>query len=94
MPRISISPEYSTDHRQVPNLQVPWMDPEGFITPSEDLGKDGMPVYFRVVLGDELFAYLCCEDNGWTDRDETGKTRSLVNAIENYVTEYYAGIKL
>ena len=62
---------------------------EGTITPSDEKGPNGMPVYFRVVLGDKFFAYLCCSDNGWKDRDATGNPRGLINAIGNYIMDYY-----
>jgi hypothetical protein len=61
----------------------------GDITPSSETGKNGMPVYFRVALGGELFAYLCCGDRGWHERDKSGKPEGLVNAIGNYIMEYY-----
>ena len=48
-----------------------------------------MPVYFRVVLGDKFFAHLCCSDSSWKDRDATGNSRGLVNAIGNYIMDYY-----
>jgi len=62
---------------------------EGTVTPSEESGKNGMPVFFRVSLGDQLFAYLCCGDNGWMERDGGGKSRGLVSAIGNYIMDYY-----
>lgn len=62
---------------------------EGTITPSDETGPNGMPVWFRVVLGDQFFAYLCCSDNGWRDRDEGIKHRGLINAIGSYIMDYY-----
>ena len=62
----------------------------GVITPSEELGNDGMPVYFRVEIGNELFAYLCCGDIGWHDRDGHGRPVDLVNAIGDYIKKYYS----
>jgi hypothetical protein len=62
---------------------------DGTITPSEEKGANGMPVYFRVVLGDAFFAYLCCGDNGWKDRDNNSQQKGLVNAIGNYIADYY-----
>ena len=61
----------------------------GKITPSEERATDGTPVFFRVALGDELFAYLCCSDNGWRDRDAAGQPKGLVTAIGNYIFDYY-----
>jgi hypothetical protein len=61
----------------------------GTITPSEDKGPNGMPVFFRVQLGDTFFAYLCCSDHGWRDRDDNGHQKGLINAIGNYVADYY-----
>jgi hypothetical protein len=62
---------------------------EGTVTPSEEKGANGMPVYFRVVLGDQFFAYLCCGDKGWSERDGNGKPKGLINAIGNYIIEFY-----
>jgi len=62
---------------------------DGTITPSEDVGMNGMPVYFRVMLGDQFYAYLCCTDNGWKERDKEGHPSGLIQAIGNYIAEYY-----
>lgn len=62
---------------------------EGSVTPSEEKGPGGVPVYFRVMLGDDLFAYLCCSDNGWRQRDGGGKPKGLVDAIGAYIADYY-----
>jgi hypothetical protein len=43
----------------------------------------------RVTLGDQLFAYLCCGDNGWKENDSTGQPKGLITAIGNYIFEYY-----
>lgn len=61
----------------------------GTITPSEDVGKNGMPVYFRVLLGDQFYAYLCCTDNGWKERDKEWHPTGLVQAIGDYITDFY-----
>ncbi|HVU58611.1 MAG TPA: hypothetical protein VHD83_26295 [Puia sp.] len=61
----------------------------GSITPSEDVTRNGMPVYFRVTLGDTFFAYLCCSDHGWKDRDKGGHPGDLVQAIGAYIADYY-----
>lgn len=62
---------------------------EGTISPSRRKGANGMPVFFRVTLGDALFAYLCCTDNGWRAGNDKQPENSLVNAIGNYIMEYY-----
>lgn len=61
----------------------------GTVTPSVEKGPNGMPVYYRVIIGDELFAYLCCGDNGWKERDGSEQPRGLINAIGEYIVEYY-----
>jgi hypothetical protein len=62
---------------------------DGMITPASEKGVNGMPVFFRVVIGDELFAYLCCADHGWYVAEEQGQPKDLVNAIGNYIMDYY-----
>jgi len=62
---------------------------QGSIMPSEEVGKNGVPVYFRVSLGDSLFAYLCCGDNGWKERDSTHAPSGLIKAIGDYITDFY-----
>ncbi|HET6255255.1 MAG TPA: hypothetical protein VFE32_14335 [Puia sp.] len=62
---------------------------EGDITPSAETGKNGMPVYFRVTIGNEFFAYLCCGDTGWTAREQKGNATGLVQAIAAYIRSYY-----
>jgi hypothetical protein len=59
------------------------------ITPSEEQSAGGKPVFFRVSIGDELFAYLCCGDNGWRDRDTERQSQGLVDAIGKYLLGYY-----
>lgn len=61
----------------------------GTITPSEDMGINGMPVYFRVTLGDTFFTYLCCSDHGWKERDNEGRPPGLIQAIGDYIADYY-----
>lgn len=63
---------------------------EGAVTPSEEESKNGMPVYYRVSLGDSLFAYLCCGDTGWTEKDGAQPSSGLIKAIGNYIAGYYA----
>jgi hypothetical protein len=61
----------------------------GTITPSEDTGKNGQPIFFRVMLGDTFYAYLCCGDQGWKERDREGHPAGLVQAIGDYIADYY-----
>ena len=61
----------------------------GMVIPSEELAKDGKPVYFRITLGGKLFAYLCCGDNVWTEKDSTDAPTGLIKAIGNYITNFY-----
>jgi hypothetical protein len=61
----------------------------GEVTPSDEKGPNGMPVYFRVTLGGALFAYLCCGDSGWKERDGKDQPRELVNEIGKYILDYY-----
>jgi hypothetical protein len=61
----------------------------GRIIPSEELGKNGMPVYFRVTLDGEFFAYICCADTGWMEREGHNKPKALVNAIGAYIMDFY-----
>jgi len=42
---------------------------QGTVTPSEDKGVNGMPIFFRILIGNTFFAYLCCGDKGWKERD-------------------------
>lgn len=63
---------------------------DGTIVPSEDVGINGMPVYFRITLGDTFFAYLCCSDHGWMERDKKGHPSGLIQAIGDYIVDYYA----
>ena len=62
---------------------------KGTITPSEDTGKDGRPVYFRVMMGDKLFAYLCCGDKGWRVHLEDNHNE-LINAVGTYIDNHYS----
>jgi hypothetical protein len=61
----------------------------GEVMPSEETGSNGTPVFFRVTIGGEFFAYLCCGDLGWNTMDDSGKQNGLVGAIGNYIMEYY-----
>jgi hypothetical protein len=62
---------------------------EGTITPSVEKGSDGMPVYFRVTLGDEPFANLCCGPKGWSEREGADTPKGLISAIGDYIMDYY-----
>ena len=62
---------------------------EGVITPSAQTGKNGMPVYFRVSIGEKLFAYLCCGDTGWRAHEPKGNATGLIQAIIAYIREFY-----
>ncbi|HEY4289932.1 MAG TPA: hypothetical protein VGN00_22680 [Puia sp.] len=61
----------------------------GLITPSDEIGDSGMPIFFRVSFGDQLFAYLCCGDNGWGEKDVAGQPSGLISAIGNYIADFY-----
>jgi len=61
----------------------------GSITPSDERGENNLPIYFRVMLGDTFYAYLCCGDNGWKERGKDGHPAGLVQAIGNYIADYY-----
>lgn len=61
----------------------------GTVTPSEEKEANGMPVWFRVMLDDTLFAYLCCGDYGWKDRDGGNSPKGLIDAIGSYIMDYY-----
>jgi hypothetical protein len=62
---------------------------EGVISPSEVHGRNGLPVYFRVMLGGKLYAYLCCSDYGWKKWDLEDKSTGLTQAIGAYIRAYY-----
>jgi hypothetical protein len=63
---------------------------EGSITPSGDTDKFGVPVYFRVMIGDAFFAYICCGELGWNRKDSTDTGDSgLIQAIGELIREHY-----
>ncbi len=62
---------------------------QGEIIPSAEIGKNGVPVYFRVTIGQEFFAYLCCGDTGWTTREQKGNSTGLIQAIAGYIRNFY-----
>jgi len=63
---------------------------EGVVTPSGETDENGLPVYYRVVIGKTLFAYLCCGDKGWFDREAGSQTPGLVNKIGDYIQAHYS----
>jgi len=62
---------------------------KGTVTPSEEKGKNDTPVYFRVTLDNRFFAYVCCADNGWMERDGKSKPPELVGVIGDYIRRFY-----
>ena len=62
---------------------------EGTVTPSEEKGANGLPVFSRVMLGNQFFAYLCCGDKGWSQREGSSAPKDLIQAIGNYIEDYY-----
>jgi hypothetical protein len=78
-----------TDKRFPLTLKFEGQHYKGRITPSEQAGKNGLPVYFRVELGGRLFAYLCCSDNGWQEKEPGDKPKGLINAIGEYIKDFY-----
>ena len=81
-----------TDKRFPLTLDFEGRHYKGRITPSEQAGKNGLPVFYRVELDGRLFAYLCCADNGWQEKEpaEPGdKSKGLINAIGKYIKGFY-----
>jgi hypothetical protein len=62
---------------------------DGTITPSMEKSQKGTPIFFRVTLDGQLFAYLCCGDKGWKEKDSAGQPKGLITAIGNYIFDYY-----
>jgi hypothetical protein len=60
----------------------------GAILPSEEKDDKGFPVFFRVEIDGELFAYLCCGEAGWHNRENKAKD-DLIQAIGQYITDWY-----
>jgi hypothetical protein len=57
----------------------------GTIAPSGETDKYGIPVYYRVMLGDTFFAYLCCGEIGWGRKDSTDEgDDGLIQAIGGF----------
>jgi hypothetical protein len=61
----------------------------GRVTPSADTDQNGMPVYFRVMIGNSVFAYLCCGEMGWGKKDNEEGDSGLVQAIGMDVKRHY-----
>jgi hypothetical protein len=63
---------------------------EGTIIPSGDTDKNGVPVYFRVMVGITFFAYVCCGEIGWSrkDSEETGD-EGLIQGIGECIKAHY-----
>jgi hypothetical protein len=64
----------------------------GRVTPSADTDKNGMPVYFRVMIGNRVFAYLCCGEMGWGKKDKQDEKgdSGLIHAIGRDIQSHYA----
>ena len=62
---------------------------EAWITPSEEKGADDTPVFFRIMLNGDFFAYLCCGDQGWVERDGQKQPTDLVGVIGEQIRAYY-----
>jgi hypothetical protein len=61
----------------------------GTVLPSEELDGKGFPVYFRVEIGGRLYAYICCGETGWHNRDTEKGHDGLINAIGEYIHDWY-----
>jgi hypothetical protein len=61
----------------------------GAILPSEEKDNKGFPVFFRVEIDGQLFAYLCCGEAGWHNRENSTQKDDLINAIGQYITYWY-----
>jgi len=63
---------------------------QGTVTPSGDTDKNGLPVYFRIMIGDTFFAYLCCGEIGWGRKDSEEKgDEGLIQAIGEFIKLHY-----
>ena len=62
---------------------------KGMVMPSEEVAANGLPVYFRVSVCGTIFAYLCCGDNGWFERDKMNSSSGLISAIGKYISDFY-----
>lgn len=62
---------------------------DAWVTPSAELSPGGLPVFYRVMLNGDFFAYLCCWDNGWFQRDGEAASADLVSRIGERIAGYY-----
>ena len=62
---------------------------DAWVTPSAELASEGLPVFFRVMLNGDFFAYLCCGDNGWFQRDGEAAPVDLVSRIGEEIAGFY-----
>jgi hypothetical protein len=61
----------------------------GMILPSEEKDNKDFPVFFRVEIDGELYAYLCCGEAGWYNRENKEGHGDLINAIGQYIAYWY-----
>ena len=61
----------------------------GEIIPSEEKQSNGMPAYFKVTMGNEIFTELYCGADGWQERNGNGQLGGVVTAIGSYILDYY-----
>jgi hypothetical protein len=61
----------------------------GDILPSEEKDVNGFPVFFRIELEGRLYAYICCGETGWHNRDDRKGHDGLINAIGQYIHDRY-----
>lgn len=61
----------------------------GVVLPSEDKDAKGFPVFFRVEIDGELYAYICCGEAGWNNRDNNKTDDGLISVIGQYIHDWY-----
>jgi hypothetical protein len=61
----------------------------GTILPSEEKDPNGFPIFFRIEIDGQLYAYICCGESGWHNRDKKGGHDALLNAIGKYIHNWY-----
>jgi len=61
----------------------------GSILPSEEKDNKDFPVFFRITIDGRLYAYICCGQNGWHDRDQKTGHNALINTIGEYIHDWY-----
>lgn len=62
---------------------------DAWVTPSDERGESGLPVFYRVTLNGDFFAYLCCGDNGWRQRDNQEQPKDLTGLIGSLIQDFY-----